>query len=48
MESIQIIGNGLYLPALKINNTELEKKFNVEEGYILKRTGINIRYYKKR
>ena len=47
MESIQIIGNGLYLPALKINNTELEKKFNVEEGYILKRTGINIRYYKK-
>ena len=47
MESIQIIGNGLYLPALKINNTELEKKFNVEEGYILKRTGINIIYYKK-
>lgn len=47
MENIQIIGNGLYLPALKIINKELEKKFNVEEGYILKRTGINTRYYKE-
>lgn len=46
MENIQIIGNGLYLPALKIENTELERKFNVEEGYILKRTGISTRYYK--
>lgn len=46
MENIQIIGNGRYLPALKIGNTELEKKFNVEEGYILKRTGISTRYYK--
>lgn len=47
MENIQIIGNGLYLPTLKIESSELEKKFNVEEGYILKRTGINTRYYKK-
>ena len=47
MENIQIIGNGLYLPTLKVESSELEKKFNVEEGYILKRTGINIRYYKK-
>ncbi len=47
MENIQIIGNGLYLPALKIGNKELEEKFNVEEGYILKRTGINTRYYKE-
>ena len=46
MENIQIIGNGRYLPALKIGNAELEKKFNVEEGYILKRTGISTRYYK--
>ena len=47
MENIQIIGNGLYLPTLKVESSELEKNFNVEEGYILKRTGINIRYYKK-
>ena len=47
MENIQIIGNGLYLPTLKVENPELEKKFNVEKGYILKRTGINTRYYKK-
>ena len=47
MENIQIIGNGLYLPTLKVESSELEKKFNVEEGYILKRTGINTRYYKK-
>lgn len=47
MENIQIIGNGLYLPTLKVESSELEKNFNVEEGYISKRTGINIRYYKK-
>ena len=47
MENIKIIGNGLYLPTLKVESSELEKKFNVEEGYILKRTGINTRYYKK-
>lgn len=45
MESIQIIGNGQYLPKLKVNNLELEKKFNVEEDYILRRTGIETRYY---
>ena len=45
MSNIQIISSGRYIPNIKITNEELEKKYKVEEGYILKRTGIKQRYY---
>lgn len=47
MESIEIIGSGIYLPSVAVENKELEKKFNVPEGYIYQRTGIKKRYYIK-
>lgn len=43
--SIKIIANGIYLPEKKISSEELEKKINLEKGYIEKRTGISQRYY---
>lgn len=45
MSNIQIISSGKYIPEIKITNEELEKKYQVEENYILKRTGIKQRYY---
>lgn len=45
MNSIEIIQTGIYLPKEKITNSQLEKKLNLEEGYIQKRTGIENRYY---
>ena len=45
MSNIQIISIGKYIPEIKITNEELEKKYQVEENYILKRTGIKQRYY---
>ena len=45
MSNIQIISSGRYIPDIKITNEELEKKYKVEEGYILKRTGIKQRFY---
>lgn len=47
MSNIQIISSGKYIPEIKITNEELEKKYQVEENYILKRTGIKQRYYAK-
>ncbi len=47
MKSIKIISNGKYLPKNKTYNKELEAKLDLEEGYILKRTGIKNRYYIK-
>ena len=45
MSNIQIISSGKYIPEIKITNEELEKKYQVEENYIIKRTGIKQRYY---
>ena len=45
MSNVQIISSGKYIPKIKITNEELEKKYKVEENYILKRTGIKQRFY---
>ena len=45
MSNIQIISSGKYIPKIKITNEELEKKYQVEENYIIKRTGIKQRFY---
>ena len=45
MNSIKIIANGSYLPKYKLENKELNKKYNLEEGWIEKRSGIKTRYY---
>ena len=45
MENIKIVSNGTYLPKKEILNQEIEEKFNLEQGYIHKRTGILKRYY---
>ena len=45
MENIKIVSNGTYLPKKEILNQEIEEKFNLEQGYIYKRTGILKRYY---
>lgn len=41
--NLEISKTGKYIPENKVNNIEIEKKFNLEEGYILKRTGIKNR-----
>ena len=45
MNYIKITDCAYYLPKRKVLNSEIEKKLNLEEGYILKRTGIEERYY---
>ena len=45
MSNIHIVANGIYLPQKQIDNNELEKILNLENGYIEKRTGIKKRYY---
>lgn len=42
---MKIIASSSYLPKRKIDNKELAKRFNVEEEYIEKRTGIKERYF---
>ncbi len=42
---MRIISNSSYLPTKRVTNKELAKKFGVDEEYIKKRTGIEIRYY---
>lgn len=44
---IEIISSGSYKPKNKITNKELEEKLNLEENYIIKRTGILNRYEAK-
>jgi 3-oxoacyl-[acyl-carrier-protein] synthase-3 len=44
MNSIEILANGAYLPANKIQNEELNKRYNLDETWIYKRTGIKQRY----
>lgn len=45
MNYIKITDCAYYLPKRKVLNSEIEKRLNLEEGYILKRTGIEERYY---
>ena len=45
MNYIKILATGSYLPKLKITNEELEKEYELEKGYIEKRTGIKRRFY---
>ena len=45
MNSIEIVATGKYLPSLIVSNEEIEKKNNLEDGYIYKRTGIETRHY---
>ena len=45
MNYIKITDCAYYLPKRKVLNSEIEKKLNLEEEYILKRTGIEERYY---
>lgn len=44
MNNIKIIKTGKYIPKNKITNKELNERFGLEDGWILKRTGINTRY----
>ncbi len=45
MENIKIISTGSYLPKQKINNEFLANKLGITEEFIVKRTGIQNRYY---
>ena len=45
MNYIKILATGSYLPKLEIKNEELEKEYQLEKGYIEKRTGIKRRFY---
>lgn len=45
MNSIKIVESKSYLPKKHILNDKLEKKFNLEKGYLKKRTGIEKRNY---
>ena len=45
MNYIKILATGSYLPILEIKNEELEKEYQLEKGYIEKRTGIKRRFY---
>lgn len=45
MKSIKILGNGIYLPKNKIENEFFNNRFNLEEKWIEKRTGIISRYW---
>lgn len=47
MKSVKILGNGTYLPQTKLENTYFNTKFNLEENWIEKRTGIQTRYIAK-
>ena len=43
--NIKIVDAKYYMPERKVLNSELEEKFEVEKGYIKRRTGIEERYY---
>ena len=45
MQYIKISATGKYIPNRKIDNEELNKKFNLPQGWIEKRSGIKARYY---
>ena len=45
MNSIKILATGMYLPKIEIDNKYFNDKFNIEEDWIYKRTGIKKRYW---
>ena len=45
MNSIKIIASGVYLPSNRIENSILNSKFNLDDTWIYKRTGIKTRYW---
>ncbi len=47
MGYLKIVDAKSYLPQDRIQNKQIEEKFNLKEGYIKKRTGIEERYYAK-
>ena len=47
MGYLKIIDAKSYLPQDRIQNKQIEEKFNLKEGYIKKRTGIEERHYAK-
>lgn len=44
---MRLVSCSSYLPEIKVENKEIANKFNIEEGYIVKRTGIRQRYFAK-
>ena len=47
MKSIKIIATSKYLPNNKIDNSSFNEKFNLDNDWINKRTGIKNRFYTK-
>lgn len=45
MNSIRILATGMYLPNREINNEYFNNKFDLEDDWIYKRTGIKKRYW---
>lgn len=44
---MRLVSCSSYLPGIKVENKEIANKFNIEEEYIVKRTGIRQRYFAK-
>ncbi len=47
MESIKIIATSKYLPNNKVENSFFDKKFDLENSWIVKRTGVKNRFFTK-
>lgn len=47
MGYLKIVDAKSYLPQERIENKQIEEKFNLKDGYIKKRTGIEERHYVK-
>lgn len=47
MNSIKIVATGVYLPDNSIKNSKLNSKFNLDNNWIYKRTGVRNRYWAK-
>ena len=44
---MRLVSCSSYLPEIKVENKEIANKFNIEDEYIVKRTGIKQRYFAK-
>lgn len=42
---MRLVASSSYIPKRKVENKEIANKFNIEEEYIIKRTGIKQRYF---
>ena len=47
MNSIKIISTSKYLPNNRVENSFFNEKFNLDDDWIFKRTGIKNRYFTK-